>query len=75
MVTTVRSANFLPASAFNAFCALSGVSYLTKILPTPAEDLLGPDGLGIFSSRMVPYLEHSSCMSSLISVLDVSMSN
>ena len=60
VVTTVRSANFLPASARSAFCAPSGESYLTKILPTPAEDLLGPEGRGILTSRMVPYLEHSS---------------
>jgi hypothetical protein len=67
VVTTVRSANFRPASAANAFFAPSFVSYFKKILPTPADCRLPIDGRGIFMDRIVPYLAHSSRTSSQIS--------
>lgn len=41
VTTTVRSANFRPAKARRAFLADSGVSYLTKIFPTPLFSLGG----------------------------------
>jgi hypothetical protein len=66
ITTTVRSANFLPASAAVAFCADSATSNLMKILPTPGEDL-APLGRGILSSRILPNFSHSSRTSALIS--------
>lgn len=67
VVTTVRSANFLPASAFSAAVVDSIVSNLTKILPTPVDCRLPPDGRGTFISRIRPYFSHSSRTSSQIS--------
>ena len=67
VVTTVRSANFLPARARRAFPADSGVSNLTKILPTPFDCLLPPVGRGTFMSSTLPYFSHSSFTSSQIS--------
>ena len=52
VVTTVLSANFLPARAWRAFFAEAGVSYLTKILPTPADCRLPPLGRGTFNARI-----------------------
>jgi len=69
VVTTVRSANFLPANACNALRAESALSYLTKILPTPLDCLLPPLGRGTFISRTWPYFSHSSLTSSQISGL------
>lgn len=69
VVTTVLSANFRPANDFRALVVESVVSNLTKILPTPADCLLPPEGRGIFKSTMVPNLEHSSRTSSQISAL------
>jgi hypothetical protein len=68
VVTTVRSENFLPASAFRALVAASAVWYLTKILPTPAEFLLPPIGRGMTIFTISPYFPHSSSTSSLISL-------
>src|ERR1700761_2523529 len=73
VVTTVRSANFRPASACNAFFALSAFSYLMKILPTPADWRLPIEGRGIFMERIVPYFWHSSMTSSQISAVRVRM--
>ena len=67
VVTTVRSANFLPARAWSAFFAEAGESYLTKIFPTPADCRLPPVGRGTFSARILPNLVHSSSTSSQIS--------
>jgi hypothetical protein len=67
VVTTVRSANFLPANALSAFVAISGVSNLIKIFPTPADCLLPPIGLGILMARILPNFSHSSWTSSRIS--------
>jgi hypothetical protein len=67
VVTTVRSANFLPARARRAFPADSGVSNLTKIFPTPLDCLLPPVGLGTFISKTFPNFSHSSFTSSQIS--------
>lgn len=72
VVTTVRSANFRPAKERSALPADSGVSNLTKILPTPLDCLLPPVGLGTFISRTFPYFSHSSFTSSHISKLLVS---
>jgi len=67
VVTTVRSANLRPAKARSALVANSGVSNLIKILPTPADCLLPPTGLGILRDRIVPNFSHSSWTSSRIS--------
>lgn len=68
VVTTVLSANFRPAKAWSAFRAESGLSYLTKILPTPVDCLEPPLGRGTFISSTWPYFSHSSLMSSQISI-------
>jgi hypothetical protein len=67
VTTTVRSANFRPASASSAFFASAAFSYFKKILPTPADCRDPPLGRGILMSRIVPYLAHSSRTSSTIS--------
>lgn len=67
VTTTVLSANLRPASDLSAFCAASEVSYLMKILPTPADCLLPPLGRGILSSSTLPYFSHSSFTSAQIS--------
>jgi len=67
VVTTVRSANLRPASALRALVDDSVLSYLTNILPTPADCRLPPTGLGTLISRIMPNLEHSSRTSSQIS--------